>query len=219
MVTASFSRFGFTALLAGFLSACSHSIPLDPQIEASSTPPTIDADVGVYFSEDFSTFEHRGSYGGDAWIFPLGPASVKLLGSTFDQVFRKTERVMSLPPFDDHRADLAAVIEPRIEEFDFQIPFLKTSTYTAQIAYRFILHDAKGTPVASWVVNGEGARRGELGFDFSTWPGLAADAAMKDAASKFTAEILNVPEVRRWLRDRGQLLTKVEAPASRKGGD
>ena len=207
-----FNRSVFVVLLAALASACSHTIPLAPKVEEASAPPQIDARVGVYFSEEFRNFEHRGSYGGDAWIFPLGAPSVDLLAGTFDQVFTATERVQSLPPFSGQHEDLAAVIEPRIEEFDFQIPFLKTSTYTAQITYRFILHDANGTPVASWLVNGEGARRGELGFEFSKWPGLAADAAMEDAARKFSEGILNVPEVRRWLRDRGQLISLLEVP-------
>lgn len=212
------SRFIQQAISATFLvvsvSACSHAIPLSPTPPASSASPKVAEDVGVYFSEEFRTFQHRGSRGGDSWIFPLGRASVDLFGAVFDQVFQSAERVDSLPPLDKEHASLAAVIEPRIEEFEFDIPFFKTQTYTASITYRFILHAANGEPVASWTVTGEGARRGEIGFEFAEWPGLAADAAMEDAAAKFTEGILNVPEVRRWLLDRGRLISSCEPSRS-----
>lgn len=196
--------------MIGVVSACSHTIPLNPVVAEKAAPPQLAEDVGVYFSDEFRTFEFRGNRGGDSWIFPLGQASVPLLAKAFDQVFRRTERVQSLPPFGPEHTDLAAVIEPRIEEFDFDIPFLKTQTYTASITYRFILHAANGEPVASWAVTGEGAVPGQLGFEFARWPGLAADAAMENAAQKFSSGILNVPEVRRWLLDRGQLISQYE---------
>jgi hypothetical protein len=145
------------------VSACSHSIPLDPTIAPSSAPPVVAENVGVYFSEEFRTFERRASRGGDKWIFPLGQVSVDLFGKAFDQVFKRADKVQSLPPLGTEHAELSAVIEPRIEEFDFDIPFLKTQTYTAQITYRFILHGANGEPIASWTVTGEGQGRVNLG--------------------------------------------------------
>ena len=92
-----------------------------------------------------------------------------------------------------------AVLEARIEDFSFDIPLLKTSTYSAEIGYRFTLHSPAGAPVASWRVDGEGAQPGQFGFDFVRWPGEAADLAVEDAMRKFIEEIDLEPEVRRWL--------------------
>lgn len=199
-------------LLLMAVSACSHAIPINPTIVESSGPPRVAASIGVYFSEEFRTFEHSGSRGGDSWVFPLGPASVGLFTKVFDQVFERAETVQTLPPLGPEHAELVVVIEPRIEEFDFHIPFLKTQTYTAEITYRFVLHSASGEAVASWTVTGEGAKRGSFGFDFSKWPGQAADAALEDAARKFSEGILNVPEVRRWLKGRGLLISYSVSP-------
>jgi hypothetical protein len=200
----------FAILLLALVSACSHAIPLNPTVATSSAAPVVGENVGVYFSEEFRTFERRGSRYGDTWVFPLGPASVEVLGKTFAQVFKRADTVQSLPPLEAELAELAGVIEPRIEEFDFHIPFLKTQVYTAQITYRFIFHNAKGEPIASWTITGEGAKPGQMGFDYAKWPGLAADAAMEDAAKKFSEQILNVPEIRRWLRERGKLISRID---------
>lgn len=184
-------------------SACTHAIPINPTITEPLASPRVPASIGVYFSDEFRTFEHRGSRGGDAWVFPLGPASVELFTKVFAQVFEGTETVGTLPPLGPEHADLVAVIEPRIEEFVFHIPFLKTQTFTAEITYRFVLHAASGEPVASWTVTGEGAKPGSVSFEFAKWPGQAADAALEDAARKFANGITNEPEVRRWIQGRG----------------
>lgn len=206
-------------LLLMAVSACAHAIPINPTIIEASAPPRVAASIGVYFSEEFRTFEHSGSRGGDTWVFPLGPASIDLFTKVFDQVFERAETVQTLPPLGPEHTELAAVIEPRIEEFDFHIPFFKTQTYTAEITYRFVLHAASGEPVASWTVTGEGAKPGSVGFEFAKWPGQAADAALEDAARKFSDGILNVPEVRRWLKGRGLLISHTVSPGwPTKGG-
>lgn len=209
----------WVVLLLVAASACSHAIPINPAIETYTASPPVAEKVGVYFSEEFQNFEHSGSRYGDTWIFPLGPASVDLFTGVFRQVFERAEIVQSLPPLGPEFAELTAVIEPRIEEFDFHLPFLKTQTYTAEITYRFVIYAANGEPVASWTVTGEGARPGQIGFDFAKWPGQAADAALEDAARKFSRGILNVPEVRRWLKGRGMLISRAIAPAHPTKGD
>ena len=203
------------ALLLLLTAACSHEVPLAPSYTPTAESPAVPEKVGVYFSEEFQTFAHKHSFGGDTWVFPLGAASTPLFEQAFNQVFEAAVTVDTLPPLDPARGDLAAVIEPRIEEFSAHVPLFKTQTYRASIAYRFVLHDAKGEPIASWLVNGEGAQAGQLGFDFAKWPGLAADLALQDAAQKFSQSILEEPEVRRWLKGRERLISKVPGIAYR----
>lgn len=203
------------ALLLLLIAACSHDVPLAPSYTPTADSPAVPEKVGIYLSEEFRTFEHKHSFGGDTWVFPLGAASTPLFEQAFNQVFDGAFAVGSLPPFEPARDDLAAVIEPRIEEFSAHIPLFKTQTYSASIAYRFVLHDAKGEPIASWLVNGEGAQAGEFGFEFAKWPGRAADLAMEDAAQKFSRSILEEPEVRRWLKGRERLISGVPGIAYR----
>ncbi len=198
---------GLAVLL--MLPACSHAVPLSPAITPSQAQAQVPLNVGVLYTPELTEYEHRGGKMGDTWIFPLGSASVELLDQTWGQAFRSALPVGSRPPLASGSRNLAAVIEPRIEAFDFHLPMIKTGTYTAEITYRFVLYALSGDPVASWTVTGEGAQRGQFGFDFSRWPGEAADLAMEDAAQKFVAGLKRIPEVRRWLRSKGALIAQV----------
>jgi hypothetical protein len=181
------------------IGACTHAVPLSGSIESLPSKAKAPIKIGVYYGPDIQTYQHEESEGGDSWVFPLGPTSVNLLDKAFYNLFEETIRVDRLPPLEPGSKDVAAVIEARIESFYCDIPFLKTSNYTAEIAYRFILSSLKGDPVASWVVTGFGSKPGEFGFDFARWPGEATDLAMQDAMKKFVTGFQDVPEARRWL--------------------
>lgn len=187
-------------VVAILLVSCTHTIPLKATIEPPLDVTQVPVAVGVYYSPEFRAYEHAGSRGGDRWVFPLGPASMTLFDQAFPRVFASTQPVQSRPPLPTGDVELAAVIEPKIETFDFGLPFLKTGTYTAEITYRFTLYSPRGDPIASWLVKGVGAKPGEGGFEFARWPGEAADLAMRDAATKFLTGFGEVPEVQRWVR-------------------
>lgn len=184
------------ALLAG----CTHAIPLKATVDSSPTVVQVPTAVGFYYSPEFRAYQHVGSRGGDKWVFPLGEASVTLFDRAFPIIFESALPVQNLPPLEGGDMEFAAVIEPEIEGFEFDLPFLKTGTFTAEITYRFTLYSLNGDPFASWTVRGEGANRGKIGFEVARWPGEAADLAMQDAAKKFIAGFREVPEVRVWLR-------------------
>jgi hypothetical protein len=184
-------------LLLFLLSACAHSIPLQGRLEQTPIVTGLHLAVGVYYSDEFRNYEFRGSRMGDQWVFSLGPASAKIFDQTLPILFSSIQPVKNtllLPG-----SDLAAVIEPRIEGFDIELPLLKTGHYRAEITYRFTLYSQDGVPVASWVVKGIGDKQGQVGFEFARWPGEAADLAMQDAARNLIVNIRDVPEVRRWL--------------------
>lgn len=197
-------------VLALVISGCSHDIPLNPNLPESAGAPKIAETVGVYMSSDFKTHKHSDSQYGDTWVFPLGAASASLMPKAFEQAFAKTVPVDALPPSGDLPGDIAAVIEPQIQDFSFTLPFIKTGTYSSVIVYRFRMLGMEGTPFASWTVEGTGAKPGEIGFEFARWPGEAADLAMEDAAHKFIDGVAMVPEVRRWLQDRGAKISNFE---------
>ena len=145
----------------------------------------------------------RSGVAADRWDFALGEASVRLFDRVWPLLFESSRPVPSRPPLPADQPKLAAVIEPKIEAFDFSLPFLKSGTYTAEITYRMTLYAAEGESLVSWVVRGEGAKPGRGGFEFAQWPGEAADLAMQDATKKFVTGFRDVPEVRAWLRRRG----------------
>jgi hypothetical protein len=174
----------------------------------------------VLYTPDFREHVHTGNRMGDSWEFRLGAASVELFNRLLGGVFEAVVPVNARPPLPSVPPRLVGVIEPRIEEFDFGLPFLKTGTYTASIGYRITAYSMAGVPVASWRVRGEGAKTGAIGMEFARWPGEAADLAMHDAAVKVAESFGRVPEVARWLREQGVAvaathpLAPVSSPAS-----
>ena len=189
--------------------ACTMNVPLSPEVTVSRTAK-IDRFVGLYFPEDLRTATWNENRYGDEYVFPLGQPSTRAIDEAARRTFARTTSVKSLPPLGPGAPKVDAVLEARIEDFSFVIPFLKTSTYSAEIAYRFTLHSRTGAPVASWRVVGEGATQGQIGFEFTRWPGAAADLAIADAMRTFVEEIDLEPEVAKWLRDSEGTKSSVE---------
>ena len=191
-----------SALLAIFvvMAGCTMNVPLRPDVTASRDA-RIDRFVGLYFPEEFRSYTWRENRYGDEYVFPLGPSSVRAIEEAANRTFARTTTVDGLPPLPAASPNVDAVLEARIEDFSFVIPFLKTSTYTAEIAYRFTLHSPTGAPLASWRVVGEGATQGQIGFEYARWPGEAADRAVADAMRNFVEDIDLEPGVTRWLRE------------------
>ena len=184
------------ALVAG----CTMNVPLSPDVTASRIDK-IDRFVALHFPEETTAYTWEENRYGNQYVFPLGPPSVRAIEEAASQTFTRTTRVDGLPPLPAGSAKVDAVLEARIEDFSFVLPLLKTSTYSAEIAYRFTLHSPTGAPVASWRVVGEGAQAGQIGFEYARWPGEATDLAIADAMRKFVEQIGQEPEVARWLRD------------------
>ncbi len=176
---------------------CTHAIPMKGTMEAPPTTVRVPLRLGVYYSPDFRNYRYVGSRGGDRWDFPLGNTSTRLFDRVFSDLFISAQNVGSRPPFSGSQGKLDAVLEPKIESFDFTIPYLKTGAYTAEITYRVTLYALNGEPLASWTVRGAASKHGKVGFDFARGPGEAADLAMQDAATKFIMGFPDIPEVHR----------------------
>jgi hypothetical protein len=190
-------RVSFLLLVFLIIFGCTHAIPLKGTMETIPVTERVPLELGIYYSPDFRNYKHVGSRGGDKWDFPLGNTSVVLFDRVFSGMFASARSVDSLPPFSAPQGKLDAVLEPKIESFDFALPFLKTGAYTAEITYRFTLYSLSGDQIASWTVRGSGSKHGQVGFEFARWPGEAADMAMQDAATKFMTGFSDHPEVRR----------------------
>jgi hypothetical protein len=191
-------RIALTLLCAALLAACSHDVPVHPSLNAAR-PAKIDRTVGIYIPAELEAFTFEESQYGDNWRYPVGAPSARAIEQAAERTFARTYRVKSLPPLPPDGRALDAVLEPSIEHFAFDIPMLKTSTYRAEVRYRFTLHAPTGAVIESWTVDGEGAVKGQPGFDFTTWPGAAADDAIEDAMRRFVEEIDLEPGVKRWL--------------------
>lgn len=181
------------------LAGCSHAVPLKPTLDPPPGVSLAPVAVGVYYSPEFRRDERQIHRAGDRWDFAVGDASVRLLDRAWPALFETAVPVPNRPPLAPD-IKVAAVIEPKIEAFDFPLPFLKTGNYTAEITYRMTLYSPDGESLVSWTVRGAAAKAGQVGFEFARWPGEAVDLAMQDAVTKMIVGFRDVPEVRSWLR-------------------
>ncbi|MCZ6863107.1 MAG: hypothetical protein O7I42_23065, partial [Alphaproteobacteria bacterium] len=141
-------------------------IPIKPALDR---PPLVDSlplTMGVYFGPELRGYAHREPapappYLEDTtFVFPLGPPSAAMFELVFTGVFAKTVPVERPPSAARRRADVAAIIETKIEQVSATFPTLRsfeqvdTLRIPAEITYRFIVYTAKGETIASWTVTG-----------------------------------------------------------------
>jgi len=183
------------------VAACTHQVPVDVTVKAPSSAQSataINRTVGLYISEDFRTATFTEGAFGDSWVFPIGQASAKAIEDAAGRVFLRVVPI-SQPPGPGVSGQFDAVLEPRIENFALDVPFLKTSAHRAEVTYLFTLYDAGSVPVAAWTVSGVGESPGGFTFSYTKWPAEAANRAIEDAMRKFVEGTADEPEIRIWL--------------------
>jgi hypothetical protein len=189
--------------IALLVSACSTTATLTPVVAPPAGLERLPVAVGVHYSPEFREAMHARAKGSTKVSVPIGKGSVVLFDSVFPMLFDPAVPVASRPPLASGTQSVAAVIEPRVEAFDFTWPTiaLPGTSYTAEITYRFTLYSEDGTPFASWLVSGYGERPVDFEKLKTGSPvGDASSLAMKDAARKFLTGFREVPELQRWLR-------------------
>ncbi len=193
--------------VAGLLGCPTFTSELKATVQNPPSVAQVPLTVGIYYSPEFQAYKHVRTQATSSFVVPLGQPSVRLFDQVFAMMFEKVEPVSSRPPLSAAGPHLAAVIEPRIEEFHFDSPQIACfGPFYAKVTYRFTLYSLEGTPVVSWTVTGVGQR--DCGFDYITVSapiGEASDLALQDAAMKLMTGFRDVPEVRRWLRRVGVL--------------
>ncbi|MGH7303431.1 MAG: hypothetical protein ACRELZ_09085 [Candidatus Rokuibacteriota bacterium] len=188
---------------AAIVSGCAFTtvIPLKATINNPPSVTQVPVAVGIHYGPEFRTYE----YSRHKLVVPVGEASVTLLDRALPMLFERIVRVSSTAPLADGGAKLAAVIEPKIEEVEFDRPpvVVSLADVTAVVGYRFTFYSPQGTPLASWKVRGVGTPSPGW-FVWKTEPfSKAMDLALEDAAKKFVTGFRDVPEVRRWLQEVG----------------
>ncbi len=180
------------------LSGCSETVDIKPVVEVMGRP-AMNAAVGVYHSPEFRNYQFTADvYGnGFTFIFPLGSSSEAMLKSLYPKVFKSIKEVNAMPTGASDAKDVATVLVPEIESFQFPLQCL-LGPYWAEIRYRFTLYSPQGEKLISWTAKGWGeGGDGTLYGEF----GPIADAtnmAMQMAAMKFVSSFDQVPEVKRW---------------------
>ncbi len=156
--------------------------------------------VGVYYDPSFRSFDHDDLIlQDDKLVIPVGEASVAQFDQAFAALFMKTERVYQRPPLAKGSSDLAAVIEPRIEYFDYDFRPLYYGPMAAEVRYRVLLFSSDGTTIGSWAISGSDADSIGAFTNAKAHAQERTEAAIRKALAEFMGDFAKRPEVRRWL--------------------
>jgi hypothetical protein len=180
-----------TALLAGCASTVSVEMPTIPTPRMEKIP----VDVAVKLPAEFYEFTHvEEVLGRDTTTIHLGRSNAIFFEQLFNHMF---DSLVVLGPDDDPRDyQFDALIEPKIEGFEFSIPTqTQTDAYAVWIRYRLSVFDSIGNRASSWTVNAYGKSQKEgLGGDDSLR--RAAVLAMRDAAALIIMQMDKVTKIR-----------------------
>jgi len=168
----------FPLLLTGCASNVSVDTPSIPTPHIEKLP----IDVALRIPAEFHNFVHEENVlGRESWTISLGSANAIFFEQLFGFMF---ENVTVLGPDDDAlEYTFDALIEPKIEGFEFSVPNQsKTDAFAVWIRYRMQIFDSAGNSAASWTVSAYGKSQKE-GLGGSKSLQRAAVLAMRDAAA------------------------------------
>ncbi len=191
------------SLMAGCIVA-----PPKPEVNRTQGVSQIPIAVGVYYDTAFRAYEHHFIIGTTSFNVSVGKTGVALFDEVFPIVFKRAVPVISRFPLPPCGPGVAAVIEPKIEKFEIDHPFILIgTTFSAEITYRITLYNLEGEQIVSSTFMGKGKMLSSL-FNQGRPPGEATSLAMQEAAEKFMSDFPNLPQVRQWVKDAGHTNAK-----------
>jgi len=180
----------FALLTAGCASNVSVETPTIPTPHIDKLP----LDVAIRIPDEFHNFVHEENVlGRETWSINLGSANASFFEQLFGYMF---DNVIVLGPDDDALAyTFDALIEPKIEGFEFSVPNQsKTDAFAVWIRYRMQIFDSVGNSAASWTVSAYGKSQKE-GMGGSKSLQRAAVLAMRDAAALILLQMNNATKI------------------------
>lgn len=170
------------ALLFLFAAGCSSNVTVDAPTLPRPHVAKLPLDIALRIPEEFNHFVHEENVlGRDKWTIDLGASNAALFKQLFGYMF---DSVIVLGPDDDAlNYTFDALIEPRIEGFEFSVPNQsKTDAFAVWIRYRMQIYDSAGTNASTWTVSAYGKSQ-KKGMSGSESLQRAAVLAMRDAAA------------------------------------
>ena len=191
--------------VAAALAGCVFSVP-EPALVREPRPEPVPLRMGVYYPPELRSFTYRHHLTDTAWI--LGKPSVRLLGDALSLLFADVVEVPRPGTGPSPGADVAEVIEPRLVSASavyWSDEHVKRGerVQPVRVTYGFTLYTTDGARVASWEVTGRGEEPVVNPLGGVQTLKRNFEHAMREAAWNFTRGFRDVPEVRRWLEERG----------------
>jgi len=201
LLIAAYSGYGWTGTYT-------HEVPIDANLPRRPLIEPLPVTIGVYYSPEFSTHTHEEmkEVEGDTnrYKFNLGFRSVVLFDQVFSSMFKRVILVEKRPPLGQVGLELAAIIEPSIEEIRISVVRHSPNYERALviITYRIALYSTSGIRLASYTIEGSGESRPRASIGTKSF-GEATHFAMRDAAAQFMAGFQDQQGVREWFEDIG----------------
>lgn len=169
-------------LIALIATGCASNVAVENPTIPEPHVTKLPMDVAVRIPEEFNHFVHEEKVlGRQTWSIDLGSANASFFQQLFEHMF---DNVIVLGP-DDDALDYTfdALVEPKIEGFEFSVPNQsKTDAFAVWIRYRMQVFDSLGNSASTWTVSAYGKSQ-KQGMGGSKSLQRAAVLAMRDAAA------------------------------------
>jgi len=188
-------------LVASLAAACAKSIKVSgnfPEPLVGELPLTI----GVLYNDKLAGYVHVEDPMMDAeWSIDIGQANVDMFRALFNGMFKETielrlaeDGTIVLP--ENKRLD--AIIEPRLEDFEFSVPRQSgNDQYTVWIRYNIRITTPESERIGDWRITAYGqVDEGSMGLGDENAMQEAAIIALRDAAANISTAFSNAPGVR-----------------------
>lgn len=156
--------------------------------------------LAVYYDEDLRTFSYMeySETGREEINIESGSSHIQLFEAMLPAMFEKVITVNSMEDPEIETVD--AVFVPAIEEFQLALPEkTKLEVYEVWVKYNMRLLSSQGDALADWVVTSYGKTPIEAFGSTENGINEAAVVALRDLASSFSLNFMQVPEVKEWL--------------------
>lgn len=177
------NRLTYLAILISIMaSGCASNVKVEYPTIPDPLIEKLPLKVALRIPDEFYDFSHEENVlGRESWSIQLGAANAMFFKQLFGYMF---DDVIVLAADDDARDfEFDALVEPRIEGFEFSVPNQsKTDAFAVWIRYRMVVFDSLGNRASSWTISSYGKSQKE-GLGGKNSLRRAAVLAMRDAAA------------------------------------
>ena len=207
-----FAALALTSTLAFFLAGClgpgmNVRVTVTPTLIEKTYPDKAPVNVGLYLTEEFKNYRVTDStktLGTTYDFWNLGSESAGMFEVGLSRIFEKVVVVGQKPPFSQAQTvPLRAVVEPKIEGFDFKVPVIVVQPWSTKIQYKILVYNPEGKVIWQRSIAGVGEVPGSYTStleELGTNPAKPTTAAIIDATDKLIEAIMASEEIKRLLK-------------------
>ena len=182
-------------------------VTVTPSLIEKTYPDKMPVNIGLYLSDEFKNYRVTDStktLGTTYDFWNLGSESAGMFQVGLSQIFEKVVTVDQKPPFSKVQpVPLRAVVEPKIEGFEFKVPVIVVQPWSTKIQYKILVYNMEGKVVWQKSITGVGEVPGSYTRtleELGTNPAKPTTAAIIDATDKLIEAILGSEEIKGLLK-------------------